>query len=661
MDAPRICAYAARRMFALPRSFFQRVALVFLLLLSGSSLCARDVFVMLSGGASPLANNYSQYLQAKAVAKFFRDRYPADSVWTFFGAGNVEGQEPFFADVRKQYKKDGLVLESWVPGPLPFNRPAKREVLLKALREEILPAVRDGGTLFLFVGDHGSQPRGATVETTIDLWGIDPDPTTDRKWKFVNNEKITATELQKELAAGLGRGRVVFCMTQCYSGGYHFLGIPRFVAANPAWFTQLVPDWAMPTDEPALPLAAGFTATDYYSLAAGCDPDPDPDKWAGYERYVPENLLGLDLFTLKPAGTRRDSFFAAHVEATLVDQTIDKPHSTSERYLERWATLIEARLASQSGLAPEVQRAVTAYARAVETGKVKLRAREAKERQKLFARFTKRLAEQAPTQKKLLLSGTRAELEKTIGTVPPAASFTVPPAPNPNSTRGGNAESRKLWKEVLQPAWAKAVRAGEIKALATEPAQRKFEETLLGEEAKGRDLLFGANWMSPLLPHLFWASGGNIPGSVDATTAENIARWGAVRRRTIMQWARENSDPAIAETATKVFANPRANRSNRAATTPPATPAVAKADPSANKAKATAASATKTKSSPAPKAPAANATRPLQPKIAAERTLFYRRVLAAWAFLEAVDERSALAQVQQLTQLERTKLPEAVR
>lgn len=610
---------------------------------------------MLSGGASPLANNYSQYLQAKAVAKFFRDRYPADSVWTFFGAGNVEGQAPFFADVRKQYKKDGLVLESWVPGPLPFNRPAKRDVLLKALREEILPAVRDGGTLFLFVGDHGSQPRGDTVETTIDLWGIDPDPTTDRKWKFVNNEKITATELQQEFAAGLGRGRVVFCMTQCYSGGYHFLGIPRFVAANPAWFTQLVPDWAMPTDAPALPLAAGFTATDYYSLAAGCDPDPDPDKWAGYERYVPENLLGLDLFTLEPAGTRRDSFFAAHVEATLVDQTIDKPHSTSERYLERWATLIETRLVSQSGLAPEVQRAVAAYTRAVETGKVKLRDRDAKERQKIFARFTKRLTEQAPTQKKLLLSGTRAELEKTIGTVPPAASFTVPPAPNPNATRGGNAESRKLWKEVLQPAWAKAVRADEIKELAAEPAQRKFEETLLGEEAKGRDLMFGANWMSPLLPHLFWASGGNIPGSVDAATAESIARWGAVRRRTITQWARNHTDPAIAEAAAKAFANPRA-RANRPATAP-ATPVATKADATASKTSAAKAKSTATP----PKAPATASTRPLQPKIAAERALFYRRVLAAWAFLEAVDERAALAQVKQLTQLERTKLPPAVR
>lgn len=91
-----------------------------------TSAVARDAFVMLSGGASPMTNNYSQYLQARPVTKFFQDSYPADSVWTFFGAGNVEGEAPVFADVRMQYKKDGLVLESWVPGPLPRNRPAKR-------------------------------------------------------------------------------------------------------------------------------------------------------------------------------------------------------------------------------------------------------------------------------------------------------------------------------------------------------------------------------------------------------------------------------------------------------------------------------------------------------------------------------------------------------
>lgn len=39
---------------------------------------------------------------------------------------------------------------------------------------------------------------------------------------------------------------------------------------------------------------------------------------------------------------------------------------------------------------------------------------------------------------------------------------------------------------------------------------------------------------------------------------------------------------------------------------------------------------------------------------AAVRTLFYRRVLAAWQFLLAVNEHAALAQLRELSQLERT-------
>jgi hypothetical protein len=37
--------------------------------------------------------------------------------------------------------------------------------------------------------------------------------------------------------------------------------------------------------------------------------------------------------------------------------------------------------------------------------------------------------------------------------------------------------------------------------------------------------------------------------------------------------------------------------------------------------------------------------------------LFYRRVLAAWAFLLQLDEHAALGQVRRLTALERTRLP----
>lgn len=601
--------------------------LFFCVLVAGGSLGARDVFVMLSGGASPTANNYSQYLQARAVAKFFRDRYPADSVWTFFGAGNIEGQPAVFGDVRKQYKQDGLILESWLPGPLPHNRPAKRETVLKAFREEILPAVRDGGTLYLFVGDHGSTTRTGDYDTTIDLWGIDPDPASPRKWKSVQGERLTVTELQAELAQGLGRGRVVFCMTQCYSGGFHFLGIPRHVAPNPAWFDGFVPDWAAPGDDAPRPRAAGFSAADHYSLAAGCDPDPDPDRWAGYERYAAENLLGVDLFTLQAAGKTRRSFYEAHIEATLEDQTIDKPHSTSERYLERWAVTIE-RLAKETNLTPAARKAVDNFAKAVNTGKVKGRDAALRERQKLFGRFVERLAKQAPSAGPTLLKGDRAALEKLAGALPPGANFERPAQQQQNrAPRQSNAENTRLWQETVRPAWKEAVLAGRIPALAQDRALA-FERNLLAADERAQEAKRPSSANNPPTEAIFWATGAHDPATYDAAGAEAVARWGATRRSTIAAWARASEKDEIKAAAEKLF--PRRQRATAAAN-PPARP----------------------------NPPAATGPRPLQPKIAAERTLFYRRVLAAWAFLLEMKEQGALDEVRALTELERTPLPQA--
>jgi len=306
-------------------------------------VCARDAFVMLSGGHSPMDDNYSQYLQAKAVVTYFERNYSRDSIWVFFGAGNVEGENAIFGDVRREMKRAGLTLDSWLAGSLSRNRPARRDVILRALREEILPAVANGGTLYLFVGDHGSQTQGTNSESIIDLWGLEHDSQSERGWR-TRDESLSVSDLRRALSEGIGKGRVVFCMTQCHSGGFHHLAVPREMTANPKWFAS-VPDWTVAKQkEDVLARAAGFTATDERSLAAGCEADPDPESWAGYERFIPEHLLGMNLFTLDRTGRGLRSFAEAHVAATLVDRTIDKPYSTSEQYLERWANLIETRL-----------------------------------------------------------------------------------------------------------------------------------------------------------------------------------------------------------------------------------------------------------------------------------------------------------------------------
>ena len=60
----------------------------------------RDVYVLISGGGTPLSNNYSQYLQARAFAGFLEERYPDRPRWVFFGLGNREGEAPILADVQ---------------------------------------------------------------------------------------------------------------------------------------------------------------------------------------------------------------------------------------------------------------------------------------------------------------------------------------------------------------------------------------------------------------------------------------------------------------------------------------------------------------------------------------------------------------------------------
>src|SRR6185369_5040668 len=170
--------------------------LILFLACCAQALCGRDAFVMLSGGDSPLENNYSQYLQAKAVLAFFERNYPANSIWVFFGAGNREGEKPVFGDVRRQSERDGVVVDSWLPGFLNRNRPARRDVILRALREEILPTVANGGTLYLFVGDHGTRTGGRNRESIIALWSLERDRRSEHGWRSDKDQSLGVAELR---------------------------------------------------------------------------------------------------------------------------------------------------------------------------------------------------------------------------------------------------------------------------------------------------------------------------------------------------------------------------------------------------------------------------------------------------------------------------------
>ncbi|MEY4089547.1 MAG: hypothetical protein RJB55_1818 [Verrucomicrobiota bacterium] len=569
----------------------------------------RDAFVLLSGGGTPLSNNYSQYLQAKAFATYFERRHADRPHWVFFGVGNREGEAPVLADVRRQVRRDGRLVESWLPGPLKNNRPATRASFLGALRDEILPVVRGGGTLYLFIGDHGTESRGDNPESLITMWQLRRGEGRD-SWSTDNAETLGVAELRRVLADGIGRGRVVFVMTQCHSGGFHELGVPREVAPPAEWFSRR-PAWLRAAAaQPAL-AAAGFTATDQASPAAGCDPAPDPDSWAGYERYVPEALLGYDLFTLAETGPGRRSLAEAHEAATLVDATIDKPRATSEYYLETWARAIE-RIAEDPELTPRAAAAVTAYRWAVDTGRITAKSPALREREEQYARFTRRITEQAPSAGPRLLAATRAALE---GDVPASER-----RGGGGRSRGAPDEMRRAWNEVVRPAWKKAVLAGEIDGLTG--AALTFEKRLLDLEDQGRNFMTTRGG-DPLLNEMYWRSGYAHPARLDVAKAEAVTYWGATRRDKVGAWAHASGEAAVREAAVRMRL-PGGPRAPSRAT--PASESRAPADD-------------------------------LDQRTAAARILFYRRVLAAWEFLETMNHASALERLRELTALERTPLP----
>lgn len=576
----------------------------------------RDAFVLLSGGGTPTSNNYSQYLQARAIASSWLQSYPREAVWIFFGQGNREGERPLLADVYRQVKRDSLLLDTWLPGALPENRVASKENFLRTLRAEILPRVRDGGTLYLFVGDHGELTRGKNGQSAITMWGLKRDPAHANGWSPVRDDALTVAELRAALAEGLGSGRVVFAMTQCHSGGFHDLGVPADVQPPRAWFAT-PPAWLGAAPK-RLPLAAGFTATDAASIAAGCDPDPDPETWAGYERFFPEQLLGYNVAIPPPnAPARADaprSFATAHVGATLADHTIDKPRSSAEQFLERWATLIETRLARELLIDPRVRSAVAAYHAAVENGRPVATDAAWRETQAQFAQFTARMIEQNSSVRRLLLAGNRSRLESAADAR--AAHAASHDADDDEAEITLTRAQLQTWRQVLRPAWTKAVAAGEVPELPAAAAE--FERRLQSAETRGRPHGFSDAWSDRGLSELYWSSTYATPETFDAATAEAVSRWAATRRATILAWAARSPEPAVREAAVDF---PSAFRRPRTAP-------------------------------PAPKSFAIPA------RTAAERTLFYRRVLAAWAFLLAVDHQPALQQLQQLRDLERTPLPD---
>jgi hypothetical protein len=296
-----------------------------------------------------------------------------------------------------------------------------------------------------------------------------------------------------------------------------------------------------------------------------------------------------------------------------LDRTIDKPFRTSEAWLERYATLIETVLAESPALTPAVRAQVERYHRIVNGEAPGVSDPAFLAQQQQTERFLAALAEQNPSVALVLLAGTRADL-----------------TPAPETTSGGSRRRtgaptniRKLWSETIRPAWKAALVAKKVADIPE--AARAFELQLIALEEKTPTKIFLPGDRDAVRNELFWRSGYAQVDAKNQARAAIVARWEAGRRAAVLTWARTATDEKVKAAAAKWAGPVRA---------------------------APAAAATST----APRATIPGFGQG-ERKEALQRALFYRRVLGAWAFLIAVDERGALERLAALQALEETPLP----
>ncbi len=295
----------------------------------------KQTVLILSGGSSPDSNNYSQYLQALRLDGFF-DADPNSELTTLFGSGiTPESQATASPDVKKE-DSDGNI--DYVTGPLSGNQAATKEnvdyYFQTALGQK---KWQHGDSFVLIVADHGlpndiefsckSLEKDDDTysfnqnysDNLIDLWH--PDATL-----YPENNFLSVSALKESIASYIPEYvPVTVIMTQCYSGGFHYLGY------------ELGED-GFPVKDSNRDIAV-FTAISKDTTASGCTPNVKEDTYDGYERRITEELTGQKVLSGDSIKPPVRNVLEAHNNTLLTDNTKDTPLRTSENYM---LDLIEA-------------------------------------------------------------------------------------------------------------------------------------------------------------------------------------------------------------------------------------------------------------------------------------------------------------------------------
>ncbi len=330
--------------------------ILFIVSLAASPSIFADQLLVLSGGGSPLGNHYSQYLQTKTIFDDMNARFPAMNPSVLFGAGNRAGEAPVLADVHRLVKQGELSFRQMVVGAIDGNSAATLKNVGAYFEQPRLKKMAKEETLFLLVSDHGMPfilPNGSMSRTfdnnCIDLWNFRADLASGKVGDGPTSQRcLSKDRLRDLLNTQVSAGRVVFAMSQCFSGGFHMMSVTsknNYPTANPR--------------------ICGFTAAPEDTTASGCTPDVDGPGYQGYERSFTEQLTGIDVVSGRRLRPARSSLQEAHAEATIEDLTKDIPLATSDFYLWKWALAME-----KKNFVPRTRHLTAAQARALITGSV---------------------------------------------------------------------------------------------------------------------------------------------------------------------------------------------------------------------------------------------------------------------------------------------------
>lgn len=274
-----------------------------------------DLLVLISGGGNALSNQYSQYLQTKVLADWLRRRYKKPGqLRVFFGAGNrTPGRG--YADVHAIERNGDRQIHRFLPGAIEGNTKASRSHIASFFARADVRNAR--GDLFLFVSDHGIA-GGDFLNNCIVLWSPD-------NGRVPEEERCLSVKDLREMLRRMSARRIVFGMSQCYSGGFHQLSVGRDRHGFPTANTRI----------------CGFSSTNHRRIAAGCTPDVDAVRYQGYERTFTEEISATDVVSgVSISRPRPTHLRGVHRRAALRDFTIDIPLSTTEYFLLDWAALL---------------------------------------------------------------------------------------------------------------------------------------------------------------------------------------------------------------------------------------------------------------------------------------------------------------------------------